>query len=175
MRERGNAFDLFSIVWQPTAVPKMSICLLKAIHNKLLTRDKLITIGVADSAICSLCLSANESRDHLFFSCPYSAYIWSLCKLKLKLDPAIGTLLEECNVIKTKFKGRHKDSFLARLVLRGATWYIWKERNSRIFQQQSRHKILVFRHLYEDIQIILRTCTWKTRDISILNNWGIQD
>ena len=67
VRERGNAFDLFSIVWQPTAVLKMSICLLKAIHNKLLTRDKLITIGVADSTMCSLCLAANESRDHLFF------------------------------------------------------------------------------------------------------------
>jgi len=35
-REEGCVSDLFSIVWQPNIATKMSICLLRAIHNKLL-------------------------------------------------------------------------------------------------------------------------------------------
>jgi len=154
VREIDNPFYLYSIVWIPNVVSKMSLCLLRAIHNKLLIRDKLTTIGVIDSADCLLCLAANESKYHLFFSCPYSAYLWSLCQLKLNLDPTILSLIEECNVINSKFNGKHKTAFLAKLVLRSATWHIWKERNSRIFQQQSRHNILVFRQLYEEFHII---------------------
>ena len=128
------SFNFYQIVWHQNTAPKMNICLLRAIHNKLLTRDKLIFIGSIDSDICPLCLLAQKSRDHLFFSCPYAAYIWSLCKLKLELDGIIGSFLEECTLIRKKFKGKHKVTMLARLILREVIWHIWKERTARAFQ-----------------------------------------
>ena len=80
-------------------------------------------------------------------------------------------------LIRSKFKGRQKITMLEKLVLRGAVWHIWKERNARVFQQRSTHKIAVFRTLYEDMHILLRTCTWKTRQnthsVAVLSNWGI--
>ena len=111
----------------------MSICLIRAIHNKLLTRDKLLSIGIVDSDTCPLCLFGQESRNHLFFASPYSAYIWSLCKLKLGLDATIGSFLEECSLIRQRFTGKYKSTMLPRLVLRGAIWHIWRERNERFF------------------------------------------
>jgi len=41
--------------------------------------------------------------------------------------------------------------------------------------QKIMHKILVFRRLYEDINILIQTCSWKvsTKDLSILANWGV--
>jgi len=74
-REEGNPFELFQVVWQPNIAPKMSICLIRAIHNKLLTREKLLSIGIVDSDTCPLCLSGQESRNHFFFASPYSAYM----------------------------------------------------------------------------------------------------
>ena len=63
MRGGGNNFDLFSIFWQPNSALKMFICLLRAILNKLLTRDKLTSFGVIDIHLCPLCLVGHESRD----------------------------------------------------------------------------------------------------------------
>ena len=45
------------------------------------------------------------------------------------------------------------------------------------FQQQARHKIMVFRSLYEDVIILLQTCKWKARNrpgfLQALCNLGI--
>jgi len=81
----------------------------------------------------------------LFFSCQHSAYIWSLCKLKLRLTSIHHlSLEEEYHALSQNFKGSAKETTLARIVLRSAVWHIWKDKNVRIFQQSSRHKILVF-------------------------------
>ena len=83
-------FEFF--VWQPNSFPKMSLLsLLRALHNKLLTKDKLMSTGVNDSDPFPLCMSRHEPIDHLFFSCPCSSYIWALCKLKLAgAEPSIN-------------------------------------------------------------------------------------
>ena len=53
----------------------------------------------------------------------------------------------------------------------------WKRRNTRIFQNQSKHKIMIFRFIYEDIQTLLQSCEWKSTTNSnhplILSNWSI--
>ena len=74
-----------------------------------------------------------------------------MCKVKLAMDPSIGTLIKECHLIRDKLKGKLRASMLARLVLRGEVWNLWKDWNARIFQQQARQKILVYRQLYEDL------------------------
>jgi len=52
-----------------------------------------------------------------------------------------------------------------------------KERNAIIFQKESKHKILVFRDIYEDTQVLMQKCVWKEKtDIKLnntLSNWGI--
>jgi len=58
------------------------------------------------------------------------------------LDPTIGSLIEESNVIKSKFNGRHKTAFLARLVLRSATWHIWKKRTQESFNSNQGIRLL---------------------------------
>ena len=93
----------------------MSICLIRAIHNKLLTRDKLLSIGIVDSDTCPLCLFGQESRNHLFFACPYSAYIWSLCRLKLGLDATINSFLEEYSLIRQRFTGKYKSNYASKI------------------------------------------------------------
>jgi len=43
----------------------MSACALWAYHNKLFMRDFLVSIGVSQSDICSLCMTEIEIRDHV--------------------------------------------------------------------------------------------------------------
>jgi len=85
IRTKDPTFQFTSLIWFPTHSPKMAICLLRALQSKLLTRDFLKTTGVIDMDTRVLCNVAQESINHLFLECPYSTYLWSLCRLKLGL------------------------------------------------------------------------------------------
>ncbi|XP_020249238.1 uncharacterized protein LOC109826627 [Asparagus officinalis] len=152
----------------------MACCLLKSLLNRLATRDRLFRFGITSTEDCVLCTGMKESRDHLFFQCPFSAYIWKLCKMKLHTDAmAIHDLRTEAIETQNKFKAKDRIYILARLVLSATVWHIWQERNRRIFHDKKMHKVMVFRRLYEDINVIIRTCYWKSGNNTILSNWGI--
>jgi len=151
VRGAGIKFDLADIVLYPFNSPKMSMCLLRAMKGKLLTRAFLKSIRITDNEQCALCSSGQENIQHLSFQCPYSAYIWTLCRLKLGIPGPIRTLQEGANLLKEKFNKKCKSSILAKLTFAAAVWHIWKERNHRIFQLQENHKTMVFRRLYEDV------------------------
>jgi len=172
------SFQFFSVIWFPSHSPKMAICLLRALQGKLLTRDFLTSLGIADTNICVLCHSAAKSIHHLFFECPFSAYLWSLYGLKLRISEPIGTLQNEAVLIQSRFKRKREISILAKLILSAVVWHILKEKNLRGFQLQSQHKIIVFWRLYEDIRLLMRTCHWKTgrqkKQLEVLSNWNIQ-
>ncbi|XP_020263024.1 uncharacterized protein LOC109839002 [Asparagus officinalis] len=172
VRTSYSNFDLSNVVWFPSSNPKMACCLIKSLYNRLATRDRLSRFGITSAVECVLCSGGIESRDHLFFQCSFSAYIWNLCKLKLQLDATvINDIRTEALDIQSKFKRKDRTYKLSRMVLSAAVWHIWQERNRRIFHATQLHKLMVFRRLYEDINVLLRTCTWKTGNNTILANW----
>ncbi|XP_020255476.1 uncharacterized protein LOC109832542 [Asparagus officinalis] len=172
VRTSYSNFELYNVVWFPSSNPKMACCLIKSLYNRLATRDRLSRFGITSADECVLCSGGIESRDHLFFQCPFSAYIWKLCKLKLQIDAmVINDLRTEALKIQSKFKMKDKTYKLSRMALSASVWHIWQERNRRIFHAQQMHKLMVFRRLYEDINALLRTCTWKIGNKIILANW----
>ena len=76
------SFALSEVVWCQTTCPKISCCLLRALSNRLLTKSRPLKFGIIDNDDCVLCNTGLESIEHLFFSCEYSAYIWSIYRLK---------------------------------------------------------------------------------------------
>ena len=56
--------------------PKMSMCLVRALKGKLLTRHFLKGIGITQDDTCMLCNISMETIEHLFFQCSYSTYLW---------------------------------------------------------------------------------------------------
>jgi len=124
VRSPSQPFDLCNTVWFPSHSPKMACCLLRALNDRLLTAGRLKHFSVIDKDTCVLCSNEPETIQHLFFSCSYSAYIWSLCKLKLGLDPSVSSLQAEALNVQEKFSKKNKCYVLARLVLGGAVWHI---------------------------------------------------
>jgi len=92
----------------------MATCLLRALHKKLPTKDKLLALGIISQKSCPFCQQQPESISHLFFECDYSAYIWSVCKLKLCLGQQGGNLEEDIKTLHTKFKAKAKCTAIAR-------------------------------------------------------------
>lgn len=138
-----------------TAAPKMPVCLLRALNNKLLIFDNLNTRQIlVESSICTLYGSLPKIMAHLFFSCLYSGYVWELCRLKLGMNPGpVGSISKEALLIASTFKHRVKITRVARMAIYIAVQHIWHERNIRIFQNARKSKTQIAQDVIEDIKI----------------------
>ncbi|XP_056860076.1 uncharacterized protein LOC130508535 [Raphanus sativus] len=70
------------IIWFSRGIPRQSFLAWLVILNRCPTRDRIISWGLPTSPLCLLCNAANESRDHIFFECPFSFAVWSFLAVK---------------------------------------------------------------------------------------------
>ncbi|GAV72071.1 LOW QUALITY PROTEIN: zf-RVT domain-containing protein, partial [Cephalotus follicularis] len=63
------------VVWFPQRIPKHSFCVWLSFMQGHRTLDKLSRIGVVSSSACVFGCGQDESLDHLFFACPYTATV----------------------------------------------------------------------------------------------------
>ena len=155
----------------------MSCCLLMALNDRLLTRSRLLKFGIINSDLCVLCNTNSKTVEHLFFSCEYSTYIWAQCKFKLGLQPNVHNLQKEANSFRTIYAQNKRSSALWKLVLAAAVWYLWKERNRRVFKAKEHTKLELIKKITADVNILMNTCSWKiegtTKELEIFSNWNL--
>ncbi|KAF3572571.1 hypothetical protein F2Q69_00060208 [Brassica cretica] len=95
---------------------------------KLSTGDRMRTWGLVQG--CLFCGEPNESRDHLFFSCPYTYTLWI---------EVIGTLLGrppdpdwESTLVHLTTHGFYGSVYiLLRITFHATIYMIWTEENDR--------------------------------------------
>ena len=84
--------------------------------------------GIAQG--CMLCGEPDESRDHLFFACPYTFTVWSNLTATL-----LGTAASPdwtTTVTSLLRRNRNKmDAILLRMIFHTTIYLVWKDRNSR--------------------------------------------
>lgn len=61
-------------VWFTQGIPLCAFIVWLAVQNRLSTGDRMRAWGVQQG--CILCGERDETRDHLFFACPYSYTVW---------------------------------------------------------------------------------------------------
>lgn len=137
--------DWAKIVWPSSSIPKHSCCSFRAVLGQLLTKDHMGWLNTNLDPCCVLCKTESETHEHLFFGCSYSSYFWQRCRLKLGLrlwrrcskSSEIADLLKSC-------KEDNQCSELRKLVFNAAIWFLWRERNDRIFNNIFTHKSKLF-------------------------------
>lgn len=77
-----------------------------------------------------LCGEKNETRDHLFFACPYSFTVWLQTAGKL-FGNAISPDWNDTVVSLLQPARSRLDSVLRRIVFQTVLYSIWREQNSR--------------------------------------------
>ncbi|XP_074283007.1 uncharacterized protein LOC141607552 [Silene latifolia] len=60
------------VCWNRLNVPKHSFIFWAWMHHKLLTKDRLIAMGLQVDGQCDLCMAAPESHEHLLCDCVFS-------------------------------------------------------------------------------------------------------
>ena len=81
-----------------------------------------------------MCKSNGESVDHLFLHCPVAMDLWSMVLGLFGLSWVMPhSVLGLLGCWQGSF-GRHRNGFIWSIVPHGLMWCLWRERNSRCFE-----------------------------------------
>ncbi|CAN4091829.1 unnamed protein product [Withania somnifera] len=108
---------------------------LGSIKERLLTRDRLMQWGAIESARCLLYDQEDESHNHLFFLCSYSATVWSKMLQWQGIQRRASAWQEEKQWVTTHTKGQNVQAKIYQMCLAGVVYHIWRERNTRVLRQ----------------------------------------
>ncbi|KAK9058081.1 hypothetical protein SSX86_022921 [Deinandra increscens subsp. villosa] len=129
-------------VWFAQCIPRHAFLVWLIMRNRLLTQDKILAWDATrrknmNMMCCMLCYSNYDSHEHLFFECRYSMQVWSTVRKKtcISLNGPVWSDIISCLVGPTTSS---IETMVAKLVVHAAAYFIWQERNNRIFQNHAR-------------------------------------
>ncbi|GJW48014.1 homeodomain-like protein [Tanacetum coccineum] len=143
LRPQGVEVPWYSIVWFSHCIPRHAFHMWLIMRRSLKTQDKLRSWDVGpDIDItqlrCSLCGLQMDSHEHTFFECSFSSKVWSLLRHLAGMErvaPVLEDIIAWLLPIGAK---RSFNSVVGKLLFAAATYFIWSERNNRLFKNQRR-------------------------------------
>lgn len=131
--EREDRRKMWKRVWKLSVKMKLKHFLWKCIHSWLPTNEAVRKRGVKCDTICRRCEMSSESKEHIFFQCPESMFVWKLAPISWEhFSHLIGNFEDWWNMICTAEldqNGQKGMEFSVYLL-----WQIWKARNTCQFQ-----------------------------------------
>lgn len=134
------------MVWHKARIPKHAFISWLFVLNRNPTLDRLGRWGCDVEQTCLLCGVDDETRDHIFFQCSYSAEIWSM--IVSKLLPVSPPNQWDLIIQWLPTASTSKDISLALLQAWQACIYeVWSERNRRYHSGNTLPPCSVFRKI----------------------------
>ncbi|GKE69679.1 reverse transcriptase domain, reverse transcriptase zinc-binding domain protein [Tanacetum coccineum] len=151
------------MVWFPSCIPRHAINLWLIIRRKLKTQDLVPRWDVSNSLgmVCSLCKSVPDSHDHLFFECPFANGIWDRVKVCAGLAHYTPNVYVIIQALMPIMKRCTTNSVVAKLVVAAATYYVWQERNWRLFKKGKRSPNQIVECIKSSVRLKLLSCKLK--------------
>lgn len=119
---------------------------------------------------CVLCATALESRDHLFFACPFSAPIWfnvSSGILQHHYTDQFPDVLKAISGL--EFSKTHR--FILRYAFQVSLYLIWRERNQRRHGESPKAHSIVTHEIDHLIRNRLSTLQRRAKITDGLQEW----
>nr|GEU70203.1 reverse transcriptase domain-containing protein [Tanacetum cinerariifolium] len=153
----------YSMVWFPSCIPRHAINLWLIVRRKLKTQDLIPAWDVSSSlgVVCSLCESNPDSHDHLFFKCLISSGIWNRVKGLAGLNASNPNIYDIIQDLLPIVKYRTTVSVIAKLVVAASAYYVWQERNWRLFKKGKRNSDQIVECIVSSVRLKLLSCKLK--------------
>ncbi|GLJ06858.1 hypothetical protein SUGI_0050380 [Cryptomeria japonica] len=125
-REQGSVkLWPHNLCWNKRLLPKASAFLWTALHNRILTGDRLKHIGISGSDWCIMCKSVEETANHLLFNRSIAETCWNWYFRQINLTTVRNeSLLEFLFAWPTCFNSKWSDLWLIGPFM--ITWHIWR-------------------------------------------------
>ncbi|GJW65247.1 reverse transcriptase domain, reverse transcriptase zinc-binding domain protein [Tanacetum coccineum] len=149
--------------------------------QKLKTQDRLQQWDVRPSIDlnllkCPMCDLVLDSHDHLFFECAFSSQVWYKVRVLCGMDSIPPRFIDVSTFIIPMSKGKTAVSILSRLVVAATSYYIWLERNGRLFKKKTSSPDQIFDVILSMVRLKLVTFKFKkmsTQSCLLLDQWKI--
>ncbi|GKA91486.1 putative RNA-directed DNA polymerase [Tanacetum coccineum] len=179
IRPRGVKVPWVDMIWFALNIPKHAFNMWLIINHKLKTQDRLSVwdVSTAIGSTCSLCDSTQDSHEHLFFICPFSNTVWSHMKSKAGLDRVSHDIYAIVDHIGGNASRKSTCIVIAKLVVAASAYFIWQERNWRLFKKTKRSTKQVIECISSSVRLKLLSCRFKrTLDgVRYARMWDLPD
>ncbi|GJX60965.1 reverse transcriptase domain, reverse transcriptase zinc-binding domain protein [Tanacetum coccineum] len=160
LRPREDKITWVDVVWFPNCIPRHAFKLWLIIKRKLKTQDLLRSWDVSGNLATNfpLCDSIPDSHAHLFFDYIFLKQVWNRVKDWDGLSnvaPSIDLIID---VIIPITKRRTLKCVISKLVVVAAAYFIWHERNYRLFKKAKRSKDQVVDCILSSVRLKLFSC-----------------
>ncbi|GKC57148.1 homeodomain-like protein [Tanacetum coccineum] len=180
IRTRGGEVDWYRIVWFPHYVPRHAFFLWLVMRNSLKTQDRLKQWDVGINTYlnllrCSLCDLQADSREHLFFECSYSTQVWATVRRLANMDNVPPVLQNILLYLQPMAHKRTAKSIIGKILLAAAIYFIWIERNNRLFKDIKKNPEELCDMIMSTVRLKLITLRFKNTNSvnSMLERWKL--
>nr|GFA34143.1 hypothetical protein [Tanacetum cinerariifolium] len=177
IRPRGTVVNWYHLVWFSYQIARHAIHLWLVIKRKLKTQDTLRQWDVSRNTNlnllrCSLCETQPDSHDHLFFECSFSLQVLEQMRSMIGIPNMLSSLDLIVNFFISIVKKRSARSIIAKHVFTASCYFIWQERNDRLFAKKKRIHDQFIDAIKSTIRLKLLTCKFKkTMVVQMLLQW----
>eukprot|EP00253_Pinus_taeda_P002560 PITA_02560 len=168
-------------IWSFKVWPKVTLFLWMVGNKKILTWDRLRRRNFQGPSICHNCFQDEETQQHLLDTCPLANLIWE--KISFRCQRRCKVNIDIIDTIRQWPKTPYNCAILNHLwnIIPGLTlWNLWKERNQRIFKNQTSPIEIIWNRLKDNLRETMLLHQWTKEDLptadnekNILDNWGL--
>ncbi|GKB88673.1 homeodomain-like protein [Tanacetum coccineum] len=180
LRPHGNEILWSRVVWFPHGIPRRAFHLCLVLRGSLRTQDKLRQWDVGESTDlsllrCPLCNLIPDSHEHLFFACSFSSQVWRYVRSMADMDLLPPTLHQIVTHLAPMAKHRTARNVIGRLLLAASAYFIWIERNNRLFKNSRKTPEEIRDCIMVTVRLKLLTFRFKNKAMvsSLLAKWNM--
>lgn len=124
----GTSSPNWKFIWECRAPLKINIFAWLLVRNRLSTKKNLMKKKIVQTVICEICNLADETADHLSFTCPFAISFWQTIRVQpIITETKFLFQLEAPAIIPT----RHFQSFFLLCL-----WTLWNHRHDVVFRER---------------------------------------
>lgn len=127
--------------------------------------------------LCVFCAAIPDSHDHIFFECVYPTEVWNkVCRLTT-LNVNQPKWVEIVKILEQLAKKSSIAGLICRLVFGASVYFIWQERNNRVFKKGCRSCEQLFQTIFNTVRLKIASLQIKNDDIvkSVSRAWKIDE
>ncbi|GKD24017.1 hypothetical protein Tco_1225720 [Tanacetum coccineum] len=179
IRTKGSKVRWYDAVWFSCCIPRHAVHLWLVIRRRLKTQDLLRHWDNVNylHVTCSLCESQPDSHEHLFFECSFSQQVWNQVKGVAGLASSNASIYDTIDDIIPFAARKTSKSVIAKLVVAATSYFIWQERNGRLFKNKKRTVNQVVDCIMNTVRLKLMSCRLKKScsACDIVKAWNLSE